>query len=143
MDVYKELIKYDQGYKKISNLRFDGNGTGGILCNCCLYEVWSNISRYMLFSLWFNRVIMGIVIGALWGEVSLPKSLPRGAILGTIVSFGYFISTGFTDRVAFLPGLMQGMIMEFIVYLTSKRLEREKMILQLLRIQYVRSPIHA
>jgi hypothetical protein len=86
---------------------------------------------------------MGIVIGAPWGEVSLPKSLARGAILGTIVSFGYFISTGFTDRFAFLPGLMQGMIMEFIVYLTSKRLEREKMILQLLRIQYVRSPIHA
>ncbi len=84
------------------------------------------IAPYMLFSLWLNRLVMGIVIGAPWGEVSLPKSLIRGAILGLIVSFAYFTSTGFSDIVSFLAGIIYGIIIEYIAFLAARRLKKNK-----------------
>lgn len=69
-----------------------------------------------LFSLWYNRLLMGLVIGAAWKTMSLPKVLGRGAILGLIVSFAFYSSTGFNDVVSFLAGIVYGIIIEFVAF---------------------------
>lgn len=67
----------------------------------------------MLFSLWYNRLILGLMIGLISSELELPKAIARGAFLGLIVSFSFYISTGFTDGVSFLAGILYGMIIEY------------------------------
>lgn len=99
----------------------------GLLCVVVASKRFgSEISFYMLFSLWFNRFLLGILIGAPWDEVSLKKSLLRGASLGLIVSFAYFISTGFSDILSFISGIMQGMIFELIAYWVTGRFKKHQ-----------------
>lgn len=85
-----------------------------------------DISSYMIFALWFNRLLMGIVIGAPWEEVNLPKSLMRGAFLGLIVSFAYFASIGFSDIVSFLVGAVYGIIIEYLIFKMTSRTNKKK-----------------
>ena len=70
----------------------------------------------LLFSLWYNRLLMGLLIGAAWKNLSLPKVLGRGAILGFIVSFAFYSSTGFNDLVSFLAGVIYGIIIEYVAF---------------------------
>ncbi|BES66119.1 hypothetical protein SANA_25580 [Gottschalkiaceae bacterium SANA] len=65
-----------------------------------------------VFSLWYNRVIIGLVVGAPWSRANRRKSLMRGALLGLVVSFAFYSSTGFEDPVSFLAGIVYGMILE-------------------------------
>ncbi|NLY36633.1 MAG: hypothetical protein GX046_05295 [Tissierellia bacterium] len=84
------------------------------------------MATYLVFALWFNRLVMGITIGAPWGEVSLSKSLTRGALLGLIVSFAYYSTTGFADIVSFLAGVIYGVIIEFLVFkMTNPRVKNQ------------------
>lgn len=76
----------------------------------------SEISTYLVFSLWFNRLLMGLMIGAPWGEVSLQKALLRGAFLGLMVSFAYYSATGFSDVVSFVAGILYGVIIEYALF---------------------------
>ncbi len=69
-----------------------------------------------LFSLWYNRLLMGLLIGLPWSRISLPKSILRGAVLGLAVSFAFYSSTGFGDVVSFLAGVVYGMIIEGVAY---------------------------
>ncbi|MCG9478694.1 MAG: hypothetical protein K9H14_00620 [Actinomycetia bacterium] len=69
---------------------------------------------YFLFSLWYNRLLMGLVIGAGWKNLSLPQTIARGAVLGLIVSFAFYSSTGFSDLVSFLAGIVYGVIIEYV-----------------------------
>lgn len=71
---------------------------------------------YLLFSLWYNRLLMGLLIGLPWSKLSLPKVIVRGAILGFAVSFAYYSCTGFTDVVSFLAGIVYGMIIEVVAF---------------------------
>ena len=71
---------------------------------------------YFLFSLWYNRLLMGLVIGAAWGNLNLPKIIGRGALLGLIVSFAFYSSTGFEDIVSFLAGIIYGIIIEYVAF---------------------------
>lgn len=74
-----------------------------------------------LFAFWYNRFLMGIVIGLL-STISLRKALIRGLIIGTIVSFAFYSATGFSDIIGFIAGIVYGMIIEFVVYkLASNR----------------------
>lgn len=68
-----------------------------------------------IFSLWYNRVIIGLVIGAPWPKRKLPLVLIRGIVLGLMVSFAYYSTTGFTDHVSFLAGMVYGLIIEIIL----------------------------
>ena len=70
----------------------------------------------LLFSLWYNRLLMGLVIGAAWKNLSLLKVLGRGAILGLIVSFAFYSSTGFNDLISFLAGIAYGIIIEYVAF---------------------------
>jgi uncharacterized membrane protein len=69
-------------------------------------------STSFVFSLWYNRVIIGLVVGAPWAVVSKSKTLLRGAILGFLVSFAFYSSTGFEDHISFLAGIVYGVILE-------------------------------
>lgn len=81
----------------------------------------SELAPYLVFSLWFNRLLLGIVLGAPWGETSLIKSLIRGVVLGLIVSFAYYSSTGFSDIVSFLAGIIYGIIIEGVLFFVTSR----------------------
>ena len=71
---------------------------------------------YYLFSLWYNRLLMGLLIGAAWKNLSLSKTIVRGAIFGLIVSFAFYSSTGFGDIVSFLAGIIYGIIIEYVAF---------------------------
>jgi len=102
--------------------------TGAILGAFCiigaLVRSGFQIENYLLFSLWYNRMLMGLVIGLPWTNIGMPKLLGRGAILGLIVSFAFYSSTGFADIVSFLAGIVYGMIIEYVAF----RLESMKQI---------------
>jgi hypothetical protein len=71
-----------------------------------------------LLALWYNRVIMGLTIG-LAGGWQIPNGpwnrYVRGAVLGFLVSAAFFLSTEMRDVVAFLAGVVYGLIIEFAV----------------------------
>jgi hypothetical protein len=56
---------------------------------------------------------MGLVIGLPLGNIGLKKAIARGAILGLLVSFAFYSSTGFGDIVSFLAGIIYGMMIEY------------------------------
>ena len=62
-----------------------------------------------LFALWYNRLIMGILIGLTTMKPGL-NGLIRGAYLGFIVSLAFYLSTGMNDLVSFLAGIVYGVI---------------------------------
>lgn len=69
-------------------------------------------------ALYYNRLVMGLLIG-LAGELQITKGkwnrVVRGALLGTLVSFAFYFSTGFEDVVSFLAGTLYGIIIELVV----------------------------
>ncbi|GAU78831.1 hypothetical protein [Fusibacter sp. 3D3] len=69
-------------------------------------------SPTFVFSLWYNRVILGLVVGAPWVEKGRRKVLFRGALLGLLISFAFYSSTGFQDPISFVAGIVYGMILE-------------------------------
>ena len=69
-------------------------------------------SSAFIFSLWYNRVIMGLVVGAPWPKAAKSKALLRGALFGLLVSFAFYSSTAFQDPVSFVAGIAYGVILE-------------------------------
>lgn len=73
------------------------------------------LSFEYLFAFWYNRLLMGIVIG-LFPVWTLRESLIRGAIIGLLVSFAFFSATSYQDWIGFLFGAIYGMIVEYSLY---------------------------
>ena len=71
---------------------------------------------YFLFALWYNRLVMGFMIGLAGKNFGLPKVMGRGAFFGLLVSFAFYASTGFDDVVSFLAGIIYGMIIEYVAF---------------------------
>jgi len=69
-----------------------------------------------LFAFWYNRVIMGLAIGLAPGSPDLGKVLVRGAVIGIVVSFAFFVSTGLEDIIGLLVGVVYGIIIEYAGY---------------------------
>ena len=92
--------------------------TGMLLGVVCIVgaSIRSGFERevYWLFALWYNRLIMGILIGAPWKRISLNRSLLRGGGLGLLVSFAFYATSGFQDPVSFLAGIVYGVIIEYV-----------------------------
>jgi len=92
--------------------------TGALLGVICIIgaQVRSGFERdaVYLFSFWFNRLLMGIVIGLAWSKVSTMQAIARGAILGLLVSFAFYSSTGFADIIGFIAGIVYGVIIEYV-----------------------------
>lgn len=66
-----------------------------------------------LFAFWYNRVIIGLVIGLAGGNLAIGKAVGRGALLGFLVSFAFYSATGYSDPIGFSAGIVYGMIIEF------------------------------
>lgn len=62
-----------------------------------------------LAALWYNRLIMGFLIGLTTMKPGL-TGLIKGALLGTMVSLAFYLSTGMTDHASFLAGTVYGVI---------------------------------
>ena len=69
-------------------------------------------SPVFVFSLWYNRVIIGLAVGAPWKVINKGKALLRGALLGLLVSFAFYSSTGFKDHISFVAGIVYGVMLE-------------------------------
>ena len=72
-----------------------------------------------LFALWYNRLIMGILIG-LTKMSPGSSSLVKGGFLGLLVSLAFYLSTGMNDLVSFLAGIIYGVIIVAVARKYSK-----------------------
>ncbi len=75
-----------------------------------------DLNAVYLFAFWYNRLLMGFIIGLLDGKMGLPKVLYRGAGIGLLVSFAFYSSKGFGDPVGFMAGIIYGVIIEFVAF---------------------------
>jgi uncharacterized membrane protein len=90
-----------------------GSALLGIICVVGAYlRSGSTTSPIIVFSLWYNRIIIGLAVGAPWKASNRSKTLLRGAILGLLVSFAFYSSTGFQDHISFVAGIVYGVILE-------------------------------
>ena len=66
-----------------------------------------------ILSLWYNRLLMGIVIGLAVSRKGFIVVL-RGAFLGLLVSLGFFLATGMVDPVSFFAGIIYGVVIDVL-----------------------------
>lgn len=90
-----------------------GGALLGLVCVAGAYiRSGFTASPVFVFSLWYNRVITGLAVGAPWNMTGRKNALLRGALLGLLVSFAFYSSTGFQDPVSFVAGIVYGVILE-------------------------------
>ena len=96
--------------------------TGAFLGIFCIIGVGTRIgfnsNIIYLMGMWYNRVIMGLLVG-LAGEIIIIEndrnnSILRGAIIGLVVTTGIFLSTSFRDIPAFFAGIVYGIIIDYV-----------------------------
>ena len=80
----------------------------------------NQLSTAYLFSFWYNRVLIGLVIGLFPKPKSLLIGLLRGLLLGAVVSFAFFSATEFLDIMGFMAGLVYGVIIEVVLFYQAK-----------------------
>jgi hypothetical protein len=117
----------NQNIKRRSNMnkRMTESLIGGVLLGLVCVVGASIRSGFtaswvFIFSLWYNRVILGLLIGAPWGKTIRYKALLRGALVGLLVSFAFYSSTGFSDPISFIAGIVYGVILEGWLSRTKK-----------------------
>ena len=92
--------------------------TGAILGLICILgaSVRSGfeLNAFYLFAFWYNRLLMGFIIGLLDGKPGWPKVLYRGALIGFLVSFAFYSSISFADPIGFGAGIIYGIIIETV-----------------------------
>lgn len=74
------------------------------------------VSTIYLLSFWYNRLVMGFIIGLLPNLKTLKLSLLRGVIMGALVSLAFYSATEFLDLMGFLAGVLYGIIIEAVLY---------------------------
>ncbi|HXK50238.1 MAG TPA: hypothetical protein PKW56_07205 [Clostridiales bacterium] len=92
---------------------------GAVLGVFCIIGVnarmGDQVSGMFLFSTWFNRVVMGLMIGFYTPvSKSLTTAALRGGILGLIVSFSLYSATDFIDTPGFIAGIVYGIIIDVL-----------------------------
>ena len=103
-----------------------GGALLGLICVAGAYiRSGFTASPVFVFSLWYNRVIIGLAVGAPWILTKRSKALLRGTLLGLLVSFAFYSSTGFEDHISFVMGLLYGVILEAWLSRTGKPLNKE------------------
>ena len=77
-----------------------------------------------LIGMWYNRVIIGLVIGLADKMILVNKSWNRylrGALIGLVVSLAFSLPTGFRDMPAFLAGIVYGVIIEYAAWVLTEK----------------------
>lgn len=99
--------------------------TGAILGILCIIGVGLRVgytgNELYLLGMWYNRVVMGILIGFA-GDLELVKSsekkwintLIRGFLLGLMTTSAIFLSTAFRDIPAWFAGMVYGVIIDLV-----------------------------
>jgi len=63
--------------------------TGAVLGVFCIVGAFVRSGfqseAYLLFALWYNRLMMGLVIGLADGNLGWPKAIGRGALFSSMV----------------------------------------------------------
>ena len=107
---------------------------GAILGIFCILGAGGRVGGWtgneiLLIGLWYNRVIMGILIGFA-GDLQLIKNgknakwlnaTLRGVILGLLVSLQFYLSTSLLDLPTFLAGIMYGIIIDVVSTLITQK----------------------
>lgn len=107
------LTQEDMDMKKRLMVSLIGGALLGIFCVIGAYvRSGFTASPDFVFSLWYNRLLLGLVIGAPWGDCSRGRDLLRGGLWGLLVSFAFYSSTGFGDPISFVAGIVYGVILE-------------------------------
>ena len=107
---------------------------GALLGILCIIGVGTRIpggyfaNAVFLIGMWYNRVIMGLVIG-LAGELVIVRgekrrmwanAVVRGLIFGLVISSAIFLSTEFRDLPAFFAGIAYGLIIDLVATALSR-----------------------
>ncbi len=92
--------------------------TGAILGVVCIagasVRSGFELNAFYLFAFWYNRLLMGFIIGLLDAKPGSPKVLYRGAFIGFLVSFAFYSSISFADPIGFVAGIIYGVIIEHV-----------------------------
>lgn len=110
---------------KVPNPKRLRNGvlSGAILGILCIVGVGSRIgfsgNWFYLIGMWYNRIIMGLIIGLSEGIILVennPKnnSILRGTVIGLIVTTAILLSTSFRDIPSFFAGIAYGIIIDWV-----------------------------
>ncbi len=75
-----------------------------------------SLSSSYLLSFWFNRVLIGLVIGLIFSTTPLKIRIVRGFLVGLFESFAFYSATDYYDLVGFLVGGVYGMIIEYVLF---------------------------
>lgn len=89
----------------------------GVFCIIGIgYRVGFAGNELFLFSAWFNRVLMGLVVGLAAEAEFMKGQAPwtRGALLGLLVSLAWFLSTDMRDSPGFLAGIAYGVAIDWL-----------------------------
>ena len=78
------------------------------------------LSTVYLISFWFNRLLMGLVIGLLARPKDIKIALLRGIFFGAFVSFAFYSATEFYDYMGFMAGVIYGIIIETVLFYVVK-----------------------
>lgn len=94
--------------------------TGAILGIICIIGMGIRLgfagNEILIMSAWYNRVMMGLVIG-LAGSLVVSRSynvFVRGALFGVLISGAWFLSTGLVDPLGFLAGIVYGVVIDHV-----------------------------
>ncbi|MBN2250612.1 MAG: hypothetical protein JW724_00875 [Candidatus Altiarchaeota archaeon] len=80
-------------------------------------------NELFLLATWYNRVIMGLVIGLAGGLTVIRgrfNPVVRGLLLGTMISLALFLSTELRDPLGFTAGIAYGPIIDVVASKYSK-----------------------
>jgi len=86
----------------------------GVLCIFgARFRMGDQADGLFLFATWFNRVVIGMMIG-FYTPVSnrIIHSALRGAVLGLVVGFSFYVATNFLDLTGFIAGIFYGVIID-------------------------------
>ncbi|MBS3782596.1 MAG: hypothetical protein KGY66_04300 [Candidatus Thermoplasmatota archaeon] len=89
----------------------------GVLCIVGVgWRVGFNGNEMFLFAMWYNRVVMGLLIGLAY-DVKIINSdknyIIRGLILGLVVTLAITFTSEFRDWPSFFAGLAYGPIIDW------------------------------
>ena len=98
-------------------------GLGAILGILCIIGVSARVpitgNELFFIGMWYNRVVMGFVIG-LSADITIIQNerynpLIRGALLGFFISLAILLSSQAKDIMSFFAGIAYGIIIDTLV----------------------------